>query len=86
MFRFDLEKALTKNERLQRQLTEALESSRSTRSPSEPASSETGAKETEGTAHVVSPTAPGGPPVSGGGGGGGSTNEKSPPVTNEEVS
>ena len=44
IIRFDLEKALTKNERLERQLSEAVETSRYTLSPSEHSTNEGGEK------------------------------------------
>ena len=71
IFRFDLEKALLKNERLQRQLKEALENTRSVRSPSEQSSGE-GVKESSTIEKSLSPSAV-------------ATTEKSPPVSNEEV-
>lgn len=82
MCRFDLEKSLTRNERLQRQLVEALENTRSASSPSESVgeSSVRDSTPMETSTQVVSPSVPLSTSTTGVGAG-----EKATSVSNEEV-
>ena len=81
MCRFDLEKSLTRNERLQKQLVEALENTRSASSPSESVgeSSVRDSTPMETSTQVVSPV-PLSTSTTGVGGG-----EKATSMSNEEV-